>query len=70
MEYKLFTRQRCSGKRYAMAGVVAAQLLAGKTVLSISTDPDGTRKAIEDRLKLWGDSEPETALCGLAECQR
>ena len=68
MEYRLLSGARCHGKRYAMAGILAAHLLIGETVLSITIDPAGTRKAIEDRLKLWGDTEPDTALCGLT-CQ-
>lgn len=70
MKYKLIQGQRCPGKRNAMAGVVAAQLLSGRTVLSVSADHNGTREAIKDRLKEWGDTEPETALCGLHACPR
>ena len=56
---------RSYGKRDAQAGLIAARLLSGHTVLSYTTDPYGTRQVIEERLRALGDTEPETAMCGL-----
>lgn len=63
MEYKIISGHRSRGKRYAAAGVAAKALLEGRTVLSYGDS--NTRKEIEERLRLWGDTQPETALCGL-----
>ena len=62
---KLLSGARQHGKRDALVGMIASELLQGKTGICVTPDPAGMTAAIEKRLRSWGDTEPETAMCGL-----